>query len=75
MCPSLADFGWPGFGGGMPWWKYFANRFLTLVENLMWGTKLSEFHTGYRAFSRPLLERLPLHRWGLLRLWLFTDDK
>lgn len=48
--------------GGMPWWKYCANRFLTLVENLMLGTKLSEFHTGYRAFSRPLLERLPLHR-------------
>ena len=46
--------------GGMPWWKYIANRFLTLVENLLIGAKLSEYHTGYRAFSRWLLERLPL---------------
>jgi glycosyltransferase involved in cell wall biosynthesis len=46
--------------GGMPLWKYFANRFLTLVENLLVGAKLSEYHTGYRAFSRRLLERLPL---------------
>lgn len=46
--------------GGMPWWKYAANRFLTLVENLLIGAKLSEYHTGYRAFSRELLERLPL---------------
>lgn len=46
--------------GGMPWWKYAANRALTAVENLLVGAKLSEFHTGYRAFSRSLLERLPL---------------
>ena len=46
--------------GGMPIWKYIANRFLTAVENLVLGAKLSEFHTGYRAFSRPLLERLPI---------------
>lgn len=46
--------------GGMPWWKYVANRFLTLVENLLLGAKLSEYHTGYRAFSRKLLSRLPL---------------
>jgi glycosyltransferase involved in cell wall biosynthesis len=46
--------------GGMPWWKYVANRFLTFVENLLLGAKLSEYHTGYRAFSRRLLERLPL---------------
>lgn len=46
--------------GGMPRWKYIANRFLTLVENLLVGAKLSEYHTGYRAFSRRLLERLPL---------------
>jgi hypothetical protein len=44
--------------GGMPIWKYFANRCLTWAENLILGTKLSEYHTGYRAFSRPLLERL-----------------
>jgi glycosyltransferase involved in cell wall biosynthesis len=46
--------------GGMPWWKYVSNRFLTLVENVLIGAKLSEYHTGYRAFSRELLERLPL---------------
>jgi glycosyltransferase involved in cell wall biosynthesis len=46
--------------GGMPWWKYVSNRFLTLVENTMTGAKLSEYHTGYRAFSRRLLEKLPL---------------
>lgn len=46
--------------GGMPLWRYIPNRFLTLVGNLLLGTKLSEFHTGYRAYSRELLERLPL---------------
>jgi glycosyltransferase involved in cell wall biosynthesis len=46
--------------GGMPVWKYLANRLLTLAENLLLGAKLSEYHTGYRAFSRELLERLPL---------------
>ncbi|MHC1745030.1 MAG: glycosyltransferase family 2 protein [Syntrophobacteraceae bacterium] len=46
--------------GGMPVWKYVANRFLTLVENILLGAKLSEYHTGYRAFSRELLELLPL---------------
>jgi len=48
--------------GGMPLWRYAANRFLTLASNLLLGSKLSEFHSGYRAFSRPLLERLPLER-------------
>lgn len=48
--------------GGMPWWKYVSNRLLTLVENLLLGAKLSEYHTGYRAFSRALLERLPLEQ-------------
>lgn len=46
--------------GGMPIWKYISNRFLTFVENLLTGAKLSEYHTGYRAFSRELLEKLPL---------------
>ena len=41
---------------GMPWWKYVANRFLTWVENRAFGLTLSEFHTGYRAFSREVLE-------------------
>ncbi len=48
--------------GGMPAWKYFANRCLTFAENVALGAKLSEYHTGYRAFSRELLERLPLDR-------------
>ena len=46
--------------GGMPVYKYFANRVLTLVENILLGHKLSEYHTGYRAFSREVLENLPL---------------
>ena len=46
--------------GGMPLWRYVPNRFLTFVGNLLLGTKLSEFHSGYRAYSRALLERLPL---------------
>jgi glycosyltransferase involved in cell wall biosynthesis len=46
--------------GGMPRYKYIANRFLTLVENILLGQKLSEYHTGYRAFSREVLESLPL---------------
>ncbi|MBW2569758.1 MAG: glycosyltransferase family 2 protein [Deltaproteobacteria bacterium] len=46
--------------GGMPVWKYIANRFLTFVENILIGAKLSEYHTGYRAFSRELLQKLPL---------------
>lgn len=46
--------------GGMPMWKYVANRLLTAVENLLTRAKLSEYHTGYRAFSRELLQRLPL---------------
>jgi len=41
---------------GMPWWKYFSNRFLTWVENVTFGLRLSEFHTGYRAFRREVLE-------------------
>jgi len=45
--------------GHMPFWKYVANRFLTFIENLLLGTKLSEYHTGYRAYSREALERLP----------------
>jgi glycosyltransferase involved in cell wall biosynthesis len=46
--------------GGMPRYKYVANRLLTAAQNIMLGTKLSEFHTGYRAFSREVLEQLPL---------------
>jgi glycosyltransferase involved in cell wall biosynthesis len=46
--------------GGMPVWKYIANRFLTAAENLLLGAKLSEYHTGYRGFSRDILEKLHL---------------
>ncbi|MCA9754672.1 MAG: glycosyltransferase family 2 protein [Candidatus Eisenbacteria bacterium] len=46
--------------GGMPLYKYISNRFLTAFENLLVGYKLSEYHTGYRAFSREVLETLPL---------------
>jgi glycosyltransferase involved in cell wall biosynthesis len=46
--------------GGMPLYKYIANRFLSAFQNLWLGVKLSEYHTGFRAFSRELLETLPL---------------
>jgi glycosyltransferase involved in cell wall biosynthesis len=42
--------------GGMPWWKYVANRVLTFLENRVFGLRLSEYHTGYRAFTREVLE-------------------
>ena len=48
--------------GGMPLYKYVANRFLTFVENLALGVKLSEYHTGFRAYSREVLETLPLEK-------------
>ncbi|HOT96751.1 MAG TPA: glycosyltransferase family 2 protein [bacterium] len=48
--------------GGMPLYKYISNRLLTLVENILLGQKISEYHTGYRAFSRELLSDLPLHQ-------------
>ncbi len=46
--------------GGMPWWKYVSNRFLTLSENWLIGAKLSEYHSGYRAFSGELLRAINL---------------
>jgi glycosyltransferase involved in cell wall biosynthesis len=48
--------------GGMPMYKYIANRFLTFFQNLLAGHKLSEYHTGYRAFSREVLQALPLEK-------------
>jgi glycosyltransferase involved in cell wall biosynthesis len=48
--------------GGMPLWKYVANRLLTFVENILLGGKISEYHTGYRAFSRKLLEKIPFEK-------------
>ena len=47
--------------GGMPFYKYIANRFLTLIANMVLGVKLSEYHTGFRAFTRNVLETLPLN--------------
>jgi glycosyltransferase involved in cell wall biosynthesis len=45
--------------GGMPWWKFISNRCLTVAENLVFGLNLSEYHTGFRAYSRRLLETVP----------------
>jgi len=47
---------------GMPLYKYLSNRFLTILENLVTGQNLSEWHTGYRAYSRRVLERIPYHQ-------------
>lgn len=47
--------------GGMPMYKYIANRFLTLTQNILMGQKLSEYHTGYRAFSKTVLESVKYH--------------
>ena len=52
--------GGSALAGGMPLYKYVANRFLTAFQNALGGAKLSEYHTGYRAFTREVLERLPL---------------
>src|SRR4051812_27069454 len=52
--------GGEALAGGMPRYKYIANRFLTAFQNLLMGGKLSEYHTGYRAWGRNVLERLPL---------------
>jgi len=48
--------------GGMPWWKYFSNRFLSILENIVLGLSLSEYHTGFRAFSASALQKLPFMR-------------
>ena len=45
--------------GGMPVWKYASNRILTSIQNMLWQTNISEYHTGFRAFSRRLLETIP----------------
>jgi len=58
--------GGTALAGGMPGYKYIANRFLTAAQNLLMGAKLSEYHTGYRAFTRKVLETLPL--------WENSDD-
>src|SRR3990167_10846906 len=50
--------------GGMPLYKYFSNRFLTLVENLAMGLNLSEYHTGFRAFKSEVLKTIPYHKYS-----------
>lgn len=52
--------------GGMPRYKYYSNRFLTLIENIFLGQNLSEYHTGFRAFSSKSLNKIPFHK--------FSDD-
>jgi glycosyltransferase involved in cell wall biosynthesis len=52
--------------GGMPTYKYLFNRFLTIVENIILGQNLSEYHTGFRAFDRKVLKKVPFHK--------FSDD-
>lgn len=52
--------------GGMPAYKYYANRFLTILENIILGQNLSEYHTGFRAFDKKVLTRVPFHK--------FSDD-
>jgi glycosyltransferase involved in cell wall biosynthesis len=54
--------GGQALSGGMPMWRYVANRALTLISNIVLSTKLSEFHTGYRAYSSKLLQMLPLEQ-------------
>ncbi len=50
--------------GGMPKYKYYANRFLTIIENTVLGLNLSEYHTGYRAFSKEILSSIPFHKYS-----------
>ena len=54
--------GGKAISGGMPLYKFISNRFLTLAQNILMGAKLSEYHTGYRAFTRKVLESLPLNK-------------
>lgn len=50
--------------GGMPWWKYLGNRFLTVLENMILGLNLSEYHTGFRAYRRRVLQVVPFGRFS-----------
>jgi glycosyltransferase involved in cell wall biosynthesis len=69
LCSGLFDvvlgsrvLGVGALAGGMPRYKYIANRVLTFAQNILLGYKLSEYHTGYRAFTRAVLEAVPLER-------------
>ena len=50
--------------GGMPIYKYLGNRFLTIMENIALGLNLSEYHTGFRAYKREVLEKIPFQRFS-----------
>ena len=50
--------------GGMPAYKYFSNRFLTVIENIVLGQNLSEYHTGFRAFTKEILQKVPFHKYS-----------
>lgn len=50
--------------GGMPAYKYISNRFLTVIENIILGQNLSEYHTGFRAFTRKILQKIPFHKYS-----------
>ena len=54
--------GGQALAGGMPLYKYISNRFLTLAQNMLMGAKISEYHTGYRAFTRKVLETVPMEK-------------
>jgi glycosyltransferase involved in cell wall biosynthesis len=54
--------GGQALAGGMPFYKYISNRFLTLTQNILIGAKISEYHTGYRAFTRKVLETVPMEK-------------
>lgn len=54
--------GGQALAGGMPFYKYIGNRFLTLAQNILMGAKISEYHTGYRAFTRKVLETVPIEK-------------
>jgi len=58
--------------GGMPWWKYVSNRFLTWIENKAQGINISEYHTGYRAYTMEVLTRLPYHESS--DNWIFDSE-
>lgn len=61
VCLCSRILGGGALRGGMPWYKYLANRALTLFENIMTGAKLSEYHTGYRAFTADVLRSIDYH--------------
>jgi hypothetical protein len=69
LCSGLFDvgigsriLGGGALAGGMPLWRYIPNRVITLVENVLTGAKLSEYHSGYRAFTRRVLETVPFRQ-------------